>query len=166
MRKFLIALMTLLLMSSVWVRSQNVMTAHLKNGGVVDFAFSDKPVVTFTDSEVVFTTTVDGRSVVVKYETAALSKFTFATKDLTEPENPDAVERIEKDRIKILIDDYTVTVTGAKADQVVRLITAGGSVAGSYKTDKDGSVYFSIADVPVGTYIITCQDISFKILKQ
>lgn len=161
MRKFLFALMALLLTTSVAVRSQNVMVVHLKTGTVAELAFKYKPVITFTDTDAVLTTTINGREIVVSYPLEKLTKFTFVTKDIT------AVEEVEEDRnVQFLIEDYTVTITGAKPEIVVRLIASDGKQLGSYKTDKDGSVSFSIAELAAGTYIIASEDITFKILKK
>jgi hypothetical protein len=161
MRKFLFALVALLMTTSVALRSQNVMVVHLKTGTVAELAFKYKPVITFTDTDAVLTTTVNGREIVVSYPLEKLTKFTFVTKDIT------AVEEVEEDRnVQFLIEDYTVTITGAKPEIVVRLIASDGKQLGAYKTDKDGSVSFSIAELAAGTYIIASEDITFKILKK
>ena len=160
MRKFLFALVALLMTTSLAVRSQNVMVIHLKTGTIAELAFKYNPVVTFTETDAVLTTTVNGREFVVSYPLEKLTKFTFVTKDIT------AVEDIEERNVQFLIEDYTVTITGAKPEIDVRLISSDGKQLGAYKTDKDGSVSFSIAELAAGTYIITSQDITFKILKK
>ena len=160
MRKFLFALVALLMTTSLAVRSQNVMVIHLKSGTIAELAFKYNPVVTFTDTDAVLTTTVNGREIVVSYPLEKLTKFTFVTKDIT------AVDEVEDRNVQFLIEDYTVTITGAKPEIVVRLISMDGKQLGAYKTDKDGSVSFSIAELAVGTYIIASEDITFKILKK
>lgn len=160
MRKFLFALVALLMTTSLAVRSQNVMVVHLKTGTIAELAFKYNPVVTFTETDAVLTTTVNGREIVVSYPLEKLTKFTFVTKDIT------AVDEVEDRNVQFLIEDYTVTITGAKPEIVVRLISMDGKQLGAYKTDKDGSVSFSIAELAVGTYIIASEDITFKILKK
>lgn len=160
MRKFLFALVALLMTTSVALRSQNVMVVHLKTGTVAELAFKYKPVITFTETDAVLTTTINGREIVVSYPLEKLTKFTFVTKDIT------AVEEVEDRNVQFLIEDYTVTITGAKPEIVVRLIASDGKQLGAYKTDKDGSVSFSIAELAAGTYIIASEDITFKILKK
>ncbi|MBR4792198.1 MAG: hypothetical protein IK038_07685 [Bacteroidaceae bacterium] len=160
MRKFLFALVALLMTTSLAVRSQNVMVIHLKSGTIAELAFKYNPVVTFTETDAVLTTTVNGREIVVSYPLEKLTKFTFVTKDIT------AVDEVEDRNVQFLIEDYTVTITGAKPEIVVRLISMDGKQLGAYKTDKDGSVSFSIAELAVGTYIIASEDITFKILKK
>ena len=160
MRKFLFALVALLMTTSLAVRSQNVMVIHLKSGTIAELAFKYNPVVTFTETDAVLTTTVNGREIVVSYPLEKLTKFTFVTKDIT------AVDEVEDRNVQFMIEDYTVTITGAKPEIVVRLISMDGKQLGAYKTDKDGSVSFSIAELAVGTYIIASEDITFKILKK
>ena len=160
MRKFLFALVALLMTTSLAVRSQNVMVVHLKTGTIAELAFKYNPVVTFTETDAVLTTTVNGREIVVSYPLEKLTKFTFVTKDIT------AVDEVEDRNVQFLIEDYTVTITGAKPEIVVRLIASDGKQLGAYKTDKDGSVSFSIAELAAGTYIIASEDITFKILKK
>ena len=166
MRKILIAFMALLLSAPLALRSQNVMVVHLKTGKVVELAFKYQPVVTFTETEAVLTTNIDGRIVVVRYPLAALTKFTFTTKDYSDPDLPTEVEEVPARDVSFLIEDYTVTITGAKAEMVVRLISTDGRQINAYRTDQEGSVSFSIADLPAGTYIINSEDITFKILKK
>ena len=165
MRKFLFALMALLLTTSVAVRSQNVMVVHLKTGTVAELAFKYKPVITFTDTDAVLTTVVNGREVVVSYPLEKLTKFTFTTKDIPDTPPTDIEEVVERN-VQFLIENYTITITGASADLPVRVFSAEGRQLNSYKTDKSGSVSFSIEDLPEGTYIINSQEITFKVLKK
>ena len=162
MRKILIAFMALLMFAPLTLRSQNAMVVHLKTGQVVELAFKYQPVITFTDTEAVLTTNIEGRIMTVKYPLAALTKFTFITKDETSTE----VEEVPIRDVSFFIEDYTVTITGAKVDMVVRLFSSDGRLINTYKTDKDGSVSFSIAELPALTYIINSEDITFKILKK
>lgn len=95
------------------------------------------------------------------YALSSVSKFTF-------DDIEDAVISINDDAAKavITLDSYTVSITGAKADIEVRLNSSDGKLLQSYKTDEDGDVTFSIADLPNGTYIISSQSLTVKILKK
>jgi hypothetical protein len=164
MRKFLIAILALLVVAPMALRSQNVMVIHLKNGRLVDLAFKYQPVVTFTETDVVLTTS---NGLTFQYPLASLTKFTFVTKDITDPEiPPTTVDEVESRKVTFLIDEYTVTISGASADLPVRLLSADGRQLNVYKTDKSGTATFSIEDLPEGTYIISSQEITFKVLKK
>lgn len=166
MRKFLFAFMALLLTMPAALRSQNVMVVHLKSGTVAELAFKYKPVITFEEKDIVLTVTINGITRQVSYPLENLAKFTFTSIDIPDIPTPTAVESVEDRNVQFLIDDNIVTITGAKTEMVVRLISSDGKLINSYKTDKDGSVSFSIAELPTGTYIINSQDITFKILKK
>lgn len=158
MRKTLLAMLVLLSMAPMALRSQNVITVHLKDAGSIYFAFVAKPVISFTDADVVLTTS-DGFS--ITYPLANLTKFTFDTRDLTQ------VNAIANDAKAVLsIDEYTVTVSGIKAQEKVKLTALDGKVLNTFKADKDGTLSFSVAELSEGTYIVSSDDFAVKILKQ
>lgn len=155
MRKLLLFLSVVLLVSPVF--SQNTLTIYQKDGTQISVGFDDKPVVTFTDNELVVKTT----KTTLRYEFAQVAKFTF-------DKNETGVNGVIDDASQagITLDEYTVYITGAKADAVVCLIGADGKQLQSYKTDADGSVTFSIAQLPEGMYIISSESLTCKILKK
>ena len=119
--------------------------------------FEEKPVVTFTDNTMVITST----KTQVQYDLSVIEKFTF-------DDIEDAVIGIKADAASasITLDEYTVSISGAKPDTQVRLLASDGRQLQSYKTAQDGSVTFSIADLPTGNYIIASESIIVKILKK
>ena len=139
------------------VTAQNTLTVHLKDGQQFSLGFDEKPVVTFTDSEIVVTSS----GTEVRCQLAAIDKVTFNDKTTD-------VDQIKEDVLNasITLDEYIVYLTGAKSDITVRLIASDGKVLQSFKTDSEGSVKFSIADLPEGVYIISAQGINIKILKK
>ena len=160
MRRFLAVLVTLLLSAPAVMRSQNVMVAHLKDGTVAELAFKYKPVITFTENDVVFSAIVDGKDYVVSYPIRNLAKFTFTTSE--NPGNPPT--EVQSD-IRFLIDSYTITVTGLAQDLPVHVYSADGRLLNTGKADRNGTASFSIEELPAGTYIVNSQGITFKVLK-
>lgn len=143
--------------STISLFAQNTLTIHQKDGQQFGFGFEEKPVVTFTDNALIIKST----KIEVQYELAKVAKFTFDDVE-------DAVVGIKADDAKasITLDEYTVSISGAEADITVRLIASDGKLLQSYKTNQDGSVTFSIAEFPEGTYIITSESLTCKILKK
>lgn len=113
--------------------------------------------VTFSDNELVIKST----KTELCYELVLLAKFTFDNCDT-------AVEDIKSGSIKagITLDEYTVNISGAKADVTAHIIAPDGRQLKSYKTDTNGSVTFSISDLSEGTYIIACDSLTVKIIKK
>lgn len=155
MKRLLTLLCTVLL--SVPTFSQNTLTIHQKDGQQFSYGFEEKPVVTFTDNTIVIKST----KTQVQYDLSNVAKFTF--NDIE-----DAVIGIKADAASasITLDEYTVSISGAKPDTQVRLFASDGRQLQSYKTAQDGSVTFSIADLPAGNYIIASESITVKILKK
>lgn len=155
MRRIVTILFTVLLGAHVF--AQNTLTVHQKDGEKFYFGFEDKPTVTFTDNELVVTST----KTELRYELAKVAKFTF-------DDIEDAVINIKADAsiASITLDEYTVSITGVKADVPICLITSDGKLLQTYKTDQEGSVTFSIAELPQGAYIINSESLTCKILKK
>ena len=138
------------------VIGQNTLTIHQKDGQLFSFGFEDKPVITYTDNDLVLKTT----KTEVQYPLSSLAKFTFT--DLE-----DAVISIKDDKAaQMELDNYMVSITGAKPDITVTVIGSDGKTIGTYKTDAYGSVTFSISDLPQGIYIIKSENLTCKILKK
>ena len=137
--------------------SQNTLTIHQKDGQQFSFGLADKPVITYTETDFVLKTT----KTEVQFPLATLAKFSFTDVE-------DAVISIKSDgkTAMLELDNYMVSLTGAKPDVAVTLIGPDGKVVGTYKTDADGSVTFSIADLPQGVYIIKSENLTCKILKK
>ena len=137
--------------------SQNTLTIHQKDGQQFSFGFDDKPVITYTETDLVLKTI----NTEVQFPLASLAKFTF-----TDDEN--AVISIKDDgkSAQLQLDDYVVSIIGAKAGINVTVIGSDGKTVGNYKTDSEGSVTFSIADLPQGLYIINSENLTCKILKK
>ena len=137
--------------------AQNTLTVHQKDGQQFSFGFEEKPVVTFTETELV----VNTKGVELRYELTRFSKFTFDDKEPIE----DAVPVITS-KASITLDEYTVSISGAKVGIAVRLIASEGRTLKQYKTDADGSVTFSISELPEGLYVIASESLTCKILKK
>ena len=145
---------------AVPVFSQNTITIHQKDGRQFSFGFDDKPVITYTDTDLLLKTT----KTEVQYPLALLAKFTFA-----DSENSDtSVNPINENKaeLQLQLDSYVVNITGTKPQMSVSIIGPDGKTVGTYKTDSNGSVTFSIADLPQGLYIINAEDLTCKILKK
>jgi len=155
MKKLFLLLFFAVIMSPLF--AQNTLTVHQKDGQQFSFGFESKPVVTFTETELI----VKSKGIELRYELTRFSKFTFDDKDPLENAVP-----IITSKASITLDEYTVSISGAKADIVVRLIASDGRTIEQYKTDADGSVTFSISELPEGLYVIASESLTCKILKK
>ena len=139
------------------VFGQNTLTICQKDGQQFSFGFEDKPVISYTDNDLVLKTA----KTEIQYPLSSLSKILF-----TDTETSSAPIKMDKADVQLLLDNYVVSITGAKAGVNVTLTGSDGKAVGTYKTDSEGSVTFSIADLSQGLYIIKSDDLTCKILKK
>ena len=155
MKRLFLCFLVALLVCPVF--SQNTLTIHQKDGQQFSFGLEDKPVITYTETDLVLKTT----KTELQYPLASLAKFTFADVD-------DAVISIKDDgnSAKLVLDNYVVNITGTNPGISVSVIGTDGKSLATYKTDDNGSITFSIAELPEGTYVIKSESLTCKILKK
>lgn len=154
---FAIAVLAFSVMSGL--SAQNTLTIHQKDGQQFSYGFGEKPVVTFTDNDLIVTTA--NENVKLTLALTSVEKFTFDS-------NETAVNDIKDNAQKasISLDEYSVYIANVKENAVVSLSSADGKQLQAFKTGADGTVSFSIADLPNGTYIISSENLSVKIQKK
>ena len=142
---------------TVPVFGQNYLTIQQKDGQEFSFRFEDKPVITYTATDLLLKTAKTD----VQYPLETLSKLTF-TVDAT------GVNAVNDDIRKptYFMNDYEISITDAKAGSTVSVIAPDGKVIGTYKTDPDGNVTISIEDLPAGLFFINSENLTFKVLKE
>lgn len=119
--------------------AQNTLNIHQKSGGVVSYAFSEKPVVTYTADGIHLSTS----KVEVDYPLSNLEKFTFGDGDA----NP--VESIKAE--------------GIAGD--VQIYSLGGTLVKTIKSC-EGTTTFFTGDLPSGVYVIKNGKTTYKIIKK
>ena len=154
--KKLIALFCVVLLAAP-AFCQNILTVHQKDGNLFRYSFEEKPVVSFTDKDIVLKST----KIEVRFDMTKVSKFTFN-------ENATLADAVKADDAgtDIVLDEYTVSIVGAKADMDVRVLSSDGKVLKTFRTGQDGSIEFSITDFTEGTYLISSESVNVKILKK
>ncbi len=138
------------------ISAQNTLIIHQNDGSQICFGFLEKPVIKYTETDMILTTT----SVVVEYPLSSISKFTFTEKETS-------VSSISTDAVipTIILNDNIVCISGAKSNQLVSLISIDGRVISTHKTDANGLLYFSIEPLSKGIYIVKIESLICKITK-
>ena len=154
--KKLVALLCIVLLAAP-AFCQNILTVHQKDGNLFRYSFEEKPVVSFTDKDIVLKST----KIEVRFDMTKVSKFTFN-------ENGTSADAVKADDAgtNIVLDEYMVSIAGAKADMDVRFLSSDGKVLKTFRTGQDGSIEFSITDFTEGTYLISSESVNVKILKK
>lgn len=145
---------TLLLACSLMAGAQNAISIHQKDGKVANFAFSEKPVVTYADNQLVITTTKTS----VQYPLYLLQKIDFELTDAT------AIEQVKPDA-KFRFTDGTLYITGGAPGSQVVIYDMRGMTEGQYRIDDAGNAVISLQSLSKGLYIVKTNHFTFKFTK-
>lgn len=145
---------TLLLACCLMAGAQNAISIHQKDGKVANFAFSEKPIVTYADNQLVITTTKTS----VQYPLYLLQKIDFELADAT------SIEQVKPDA-KFRFTDGTLYITGGDPGSHVYIYSMRGTTEGHYRIDDAGNAVISLQSLSKGLYIVKTNHFTFKFTK-
>lgn len=140
MKKLILSLLTLLAATAAWADTSLIV--HQKSGSTVEFAFSEKPVVTYSDGYLVIT----AQDRTVQFPMSIMQKFTFG--------------EVEEDQITRITAPVNV------APQPTYIYGIDGKLMRTLKPSDDGSTPANLDGLPAGTYVIKNGSTSYKVLKK
>ena len=139
MKKLILFMLTLLAANVSW--ADTALFVHQKSGGVVEYAFSEKPVVTYSEGYLVITAGYSS----VCYPLSNMEKFTFGEVD----------------------DQVTRIVAPANvAPQPTFIYSISGVLVRTFQPDNNGSTSASLEGLPAGTYVVKNGKTSYKVMKR
>ena len=142
MKRLLLSLLAIVAAATA-PRAQTALIVHQKSGGTVEFAFSEKPVVTYSDGYLVISVQYGLAS--VSYPLSDMQKFTFGE----------------------LSSDYTRIIAPKDvAPQPTYIYSIGGMLMRTLQPGEDGSTPANVDGLPAGTYIIKNGNTTYKINKK
>ena len=139
MKKFIFLLLTLFAATASW--AETALIVHQKSGGTVEYSFSEKPVVTYTEGYLI----ISGMGSSVMYPLTNLQKFTFG-------EVSDQVTRI--------------TAPANTVPQPTHIYNVSGMLMRTLEPSDNNSTSASLEGLPTGTYIIKNGKTTYKVLKK
>lgn len=128
-----------LFLSCILGYGQTTLNVHQKSGGVVGYAFSEKPVVTYEGADLVLNTT----KVKVVYPISNLEMFTFDNGELAEIES--------------------VTMSDVKGKT---LVYSSNGILVKELQPEEGSTHLLLDGLSNGIYIIKNGNTTYKIIKK
>ena len=141
MKRLLLSLLTIMAASFSWASTGLIV--HQKSGGTVEFAFSEKPIVTYSDGYLVIS--VQDGVASVSYPLSDMQKFTFGE----------------------LSSDYTRIIAPKEvAPQPTYIYNIGGMLVRTLQPSDDGSTPATLDGLPAGTYIIKNGTTTYKTTKK
>ncbi|MBR1463881.1 MAG: hypothetical protein IJ604_10995 [Prevotella sp.] len=135
--------------------AQNAIVIYQKDGKVANFAFSEKPVATYSDNQLVITTAKTS----VQYPLYLLQKIEFVLSGTT------SVEQVKSDA-KFRFTDGSLHITGGNPGSPVYIYSMHGMSEGQYRIDDAGNAVISLQRLSKGIYIVKTNHFTFKFTKQ
>ena len=139
MKKIILSLLVVFATTAMW--ADTALFVHQKSGGQVEFACSEKPVVTYSDGYLVVTE----QTASLSFPLSDVEKFTFGE-----------------------VDDQVTRIT-APVDMVAQptfIYTIGGILVRTYQPGDNNTTSASLEGLPAGTYVVKNGKTSYKIAKK
>lgn len=155
MRKKYLLTTALFLASITAFAEQYVFVVWTDAGEQISYPLSDKPKVTQNDDVLVVTTTDTS----VEYPKSDVEKFTLAFQTVTNVEEIEINSSIRHTR-------ECIEMANCRAGSIVTMYSTSGQLIRSYTVADDGTLSIDISALESGIYILSNENITYKLLKQ
>lgn len=125
-----------------------------KDGNVQSISFTDEPVTTFSDGNLVVTTI----TTTITMPLEQVSKYTFIT-------DTDGIADIKTENVTISQDGESITFDNLKPGTEITIHNASGMLIQQQKVEQ-GTTTVSVAHLQTGVYIVKANGITYKIMKR
>lgn len=130
----------------------------LTNGKTIEFTLNQKPVIKYGTATVTLTYNTGS----LEYNMTDIQRVTMGDKSAT------GIDDIKADKAKgdLRYADGTFSLNGFEANSPVAVYDLSGRLMQTYRISGDGSLSFSVATLPAGTYIVKAKSITYKFIKR
>ena len=161
MKKMLLSLAFLLAATVAQAVPQRTVSIYQKDGQVVAFAFSEKPVVSYDGNNLVLTTT----KTTVQFPIYQLKKLQFDDDWVNSDDN--VATTVEQKQADVLFGfhDGMLTVSGGEPGAQVTLYSVKGMMVGQWRLDDAGCATIPMQGMGKDVYIVKTNRLTFKFRK-
>lgn len=147
----------LLAVISTMAYAQNAIAVYQKDGEVATFAFTEKPVVTYSGSDLVLKT----NKTTVQYPIYMLKKIVFDVKNIID----DIDELKIENKTEFSFEGETLHISGGEPGSPVYLYNMKGMMTGQYRLDGEGRIAIPLQGTDRSLYIVKTSRFTFKFKK-
>lgn len=156
MKKILLSLMFCLSIVAKAEDNPTNLVVWAKDGTKVAYALSEKPKVTFTETDLVITT----KGIEVNYSLTNMARFTYEADDFT------VIRNLRTDEVSFKIDSESLIFPALHASSTVSLHSLNGALIFSKTVHTAGEYSLSLSNLKTGVYVVTVNDLTYKIVKR
>lgn len=126
-----------------------------KDGSKVNFDLNERPKTTFTAEDLIITTA----TAAISYPLAIIQRYTYEGGALS-------VQNVKADGIRISHKGDNVIVKGLTNGKSITVYSIDGKQLKTKRSDGSDCFTLSLANLPLGVYMIKADEITYKILKR
>lgn len=144
---------------SMFVKAEELATylvVWAKDGTKVAYALSEKPIVAFTETDLVIT----AKGVEVNYSLENMARFTY------EENTPVDITNLQTDESSFKLNGESLLFPALKANSTVSVYSLNGSLVFKKTVRKDGEYSFPLSGLNNGVYLVTVNGLTYKIQKK
>lgn len=154
--KILLFFLSLFFVSSAIAEEKTTLVVCAKDGSKVAYALSEKPLVTFSETELIVKT----KSLEVNYPFDKMARLIYGYEALD-----DKVDLLTDGQAMINKGDYLLFPELKSGDSVI-IYSSNGVLVADKKIGADGEYVFPLNVVPIGIYMVKVNDVTYKIVKK
>lgn len=150
--RLLLALLFLIITVGAW--AQNAVAIYQTDGNVTKFDFTEKPVVTYSNNDLVLTT----RSTSVQFPIYLLKKLAFESVWDSET----VIEEVKASNVRYNFRDGSLYIAGGEPGALVSLFNLKGIKVCRYRLDAEGKATIPLQTLSKDVYVVKTGSLSFK----
>ena len=157
MKKIFLLLALIFVSYNIMAQENNTqLVVWAKDGTKVAYMLSEKPKITFTDTDLVIT----ANDIEVNYALDNMARFTYESNGNT------AIRNIESDEVSIKLDGESLLFPDLKANSSIAVYTLNGTLVVKKTIRQDGEYVFPVSSLSDGVYMISVNGLTYKIVKR
>ena len=151
-------LLSLLLGFSIFAKAENPtnLVVWAKDGTKVAYALTEKPKVTFTETDLVIT----AKGVEVNYSLENMARFTYESNDES------GIINLQTDESPFRLTGESLLFPALKANSTVSVYSLNGALVFKKTVRQNGEYAFPLSNLSAGVYMINVNGLTYKIMKR
>lgn len=142
--------------SAICYADQQLLKIWLADGTVNQVSLNEEPVTTYSDGNLIITTHIGNT---ISYPLEKVRKYTLILG------NEDAINPAIGESVRFSQNGEMMVLDGLKSGMNIYLYSTSGALLKQFKTDGSRTTV-SVADMPVGVYMVKANGITYKIIKR
>lgn len=154
--KLLTLILSFFFLSAMADEAKSQLVVWAKDGTKVAYALSEKPKVSFTETELIITS----NGIEVNYALEYMARFTYEDNTMT------AIKNLQTDKVSFKLEGESLLFPALQANSTVSLYSLNGILVFKKTIQQAGEYSFSLSNLKAGAYVVTVNGLTYKVMKR